>query len=766
MAAFEQKEAMRGEADAAAAPPPPAAASTGAPSIQISVDEDMQTTLTDVILDDFDKAKTDRNDRNYGITSKGEELRFDEWFEQIKKLYNGYRQPKTIPWKFCSNRSLRIATAIVDMIHSRLYPAVWNEDLCRWRPGNSVDAPKAERISKFMDWWVRVWAPLRSFYDQWVKYVAGMGDALVETTWEVEEIVTSMQVDVPIAGPDGVQLTETDGKPAVTKQPFVNRVEKTKSDYITKENVYFLKGARDVQRDPVMIKETFLYKQLQDMEKRGICVNVTEKLSKHIIVPEPAGNIAPAEKERLRQIKLRNMPVDVVRWYGHYDVDGSGMNDSVRIYVSEEHRIYLGGVRMRDVTKSGRRPLSFTKYDYYIERPKDLDGEGVLMKVYELAHEIDAIFNQMTDANTLSVLRPFFYDPSGDLDASAITLGPNKGIPVTDPQKNVYFPEMKMNITDLMNAIKMVMEFIERLTAASEYIMGRESDIVGGSGTATRTQAIVQSAEVRFTLPSERLRAGASDILSTHLDLIQLNIPMGFEQKVLGEKGEPIFQQGELNDMGLAGDFTAYLLPDPSMGSKETERQMMGMIYSMLLQNMVVGTDPAKIYELTYEWLKSMGRDEMFIKRILGPRPEQDMIDDPEDENTLMLQGDFKRVMPQITENHMFHIMKHMELQKSPSFLELQKTAPSLTTQISEYNQLHIQQHMEMMAAMMGLMQKQGGGPASGGSGAPSPGQESGPKPEGANGVGGMEAVPGAMGKALDTQRNGKVAGAAGKPTG
>jgi len=276
------------------------------------------------------------------------------------------------------------------------------------------------------------------------------------------------------------------------------------------------------------------------------------------------------EKERLRHIKIRNHPVEVLVWYGHYDVDGIGANESLKIMVAEEYKIYLGGVRMRDITKSGRRPLDFTKYDSYLNRPEDLDGEGILQKVKELAEEVDAIFNQMTDANTLSVLKPFFYDPSGDLDAAAINMGPNKGIPVTGPQRNVYIPPFETRTENLINAIRLVMEFVERLTAASEYVMGRESSIVGGSGTATRTQAIVQSAEIRFTLPSERLRLGASRILNTHLDLVQLNIPQGFEEKVVGESDEPIFHAGELTDEGISGEFQAYLLPDPSMGSKQT----------------------------------------------------------------------------------------------------------------------------------------------------------------------------------------------------
>ena len=89
------------------------------PSIQIPVDEQMQRLLVEIVLDDFNKAKGDRLQINYGTTSKGETLRFDKWLKDIKDLYNAKRIPKTIPWKFCSNRSMRIAASILDMICSR-----------------------------------------------------------------------------------------------------------------------------------------------------------------------------------------------------------------------------------------------------------------------------------------------------------------------------------------------------------------------------------------------------------------------------------------------------------------------------------------------------------------------------------------------------------------------------------------------------------------------------------------------------------------------
>ena len=721
------------------------------PSLQITLDEEMQKTLVEVVLDDYEKAKTDRGEREYGTTSKGEKLTFDSWYKTIKDLYNGERIAKDVPWQFCSNRSLRIATAILDLIHSRLFPAVWNEDLTRWRPGRTLDTPKSERITKLMNWWVRVYSPLKPYLDLWTKVTCGIGDSLTESYWDVEEIVTGETENIPITDESGLPLTNQDGTPALQPMQKINRIEKTKSRIITKDNVYFLKGSKDIQRDPVIVKETILFKELEELEKKGTCVNITgdDGLEKYMIVPEPSGEMDDATRLRIKKIKLRNLPVDVVREYLNYDVDGVGVNENIRIYVASEHRTYLGGVRMRDITKSGRRPIDFTKYDNYLERPDDLDGEGILHKVRELAEEVDACFNQITDANTLAVLRPFFYDPSGDVDAPAVKLGPNKGIPVTDPARNVYFPPFEIPTERLINAIRLVMEFVERLTAASEYIMGRESGTVGGSGTATRTNAIVQSAEIRFTLPSERLRLGASNILTQHLDLIQLNIPEGMEEQILGEKGERLFLDGELKDEAISGKFVAYLLPDPSMGSKQTERDLMNQLYSILMMNPLIMTNPQNIYRLTALWLKSQGKEP---EEILGPTPLIDDITDPEDENTLMIQGDFERVTPNFAENHLFHIQKHMDLEKSPHLQAMMQAAPELTNQILEYNQNHIVAHMEMMKSIQKAMAQ--GGESSGGA---KPGGENtnskGSKESKPNS--GLENTGGPLGKALNTQREG-----------
>ena len=722
------------------------------PTIQLQVSPEMEDQLVQIILEDWNASKTARGKRDYGMDSKGSALDFDKWLKGLRDLYNSRREPKDLPWKYCSNRSLRISASILDMIHSRLFPAVLNEELVRWRPGESTDQPKVERISKLMHWWTFIHSRVRQFYDIWVKQTTAYGDSLTESFWKVQPIDKGETVDEPITDEMGQPLINPDGTPAVLKSRTISLIETTASKVYPKEDVFLQEGSTDIKTEPVILRDNFKYRELEQGESEGKFANVSNLLRDKLNweKPEPTG-ITPEEEEKIKSIKIRNVGVEILKWYGNFDADGDGFAEDVRILIAPDYELYLGGMAVRNLTKSGKRPLDFTKFDNRIECPDENFGEGVLEKVKELSDEIDAVFNQMTDSNTIGILRPFFYDPGGDVDAPVLKLGPNKGTPVSDPSRNVFFPDIQIQTDKLILAIRLVLEFVERLTAASSYVLGKESEIVGGSGTATRTQAIVQSAEQRFAMPSERLREGAARIMQQHLDLLQLNIPPGLENRVLGEDGLPLFTANELTAEGISGEFDAYILMDPSMGSKQTERELATMLYSVLLMNPLVGTDAAKIYKVTADLIKSNGKDP---EEYLGPAPDWDMIDKPEDENTLIVQGDFARVKAQISENHLLHIQKHMELLQSPSMAAI---PPHLAMQIQQFTQQHIMEHQQMMQIMMSIMQKFGqakqiGGESEGGDGK---GPE-GPASQGMGGPSSMQTVPGPLGGAMQTQRGGE----------
>lgn len=721
--------------------------------IQIQVSPEMEDNLVSIILDDYESAKMARDKRNYGTTSRGVKLDFDKWRKELLDLYNAERIPKTVPWKFCSNRSLRISKAILDMLHARLFPSVVNENLIKFKAENVTSFPKLERVEKLMHWWLFVHDRIRQFFDDWVKVNLGFGDSITETSWLAIPKDTGQTEQKPVTDMQGNPVMEQDGNPSMVTSRSISLDEKTISRIYTRDKFFLQEGSKDIEHEPVILEDDFLYRELEQGEMQQQFVNVQSQLREKLpFSKEKTTGLDDKEAQKLKDIKLRNEHVKVLKWYGNFDADGDGFAEDVRVFISPDHRIFLGGVKLTQITKSGKRPIDFTKIESRMENVSENFGYGVLEVVKELAEEVDALFNQIADANTLAIMMPGFYDPGGDLEAASLSLQPNKLTPVTDPQRNIMFPQINAPTEKLIAAIRLVLEFIERLTAASSYVLGKESEIVGGSGTATRTNAIVSAANERFGMPAERLRQGVANIIRQHLDLLQLNIPPGLEQRILGDDGMPIFAPNELSMEGIAGEYDAFLLPDPSGGSQETEQQIAQMFYSILMQNPIVATDQTKIYRVTADMIKAYGKDP---KEYLGPEPESDMIDSPSDENTLILQGHFDKVSAQLQENHMVHIQKHQELMQSPS---LAYVPPALEAQVLNFTQQHIMQHVQMQQILMQMMNKGGSGgiagagkPPAGGGGLSQPG-----------GMPGLEQAPGPLGSALNEKRKGESGGGPG----
>lgn len=683
-------------------------------STQIQIDSKMEKLLVETVLDYYKSAEQARLKRDYGSNSKDIKFTFDTKLEHLKDMYYGRRQPKRIPWINCSNRSMKIAMAIIEMLHSRIFPAVWNENLIRWKPTEKTDRKKTERINKLMFWWINVKTKMHEFFDKWTKSAIGFGAVATEVSWNVKVKDTGEFITTPIVDEFGIQIYNKNGTPAENKEKKLVLEETTKTEIVPIENIYLQEGQKSLEEEPVIVKVKWLFSDLETMERNNKAVNVRESLNEDSIILEkqlenylnenvPMGT---QNYEIIKEVKLRGTSIDILKCYIKMDIDDDNLPEDIRILIDPVHNVYLGGVLIKDISKRGVRPINITKVNDLLEDPESLEGYGYLEMVMPLAEEIDAIFNQITDSNTLSVLRPGFYDPSGNLQPQNITLGPNKMIPVPNPQQNIYFPDIQIPVERLIVAMRGVLEFIERLTAASSYIMGKESEIVGGSGTATRTQAIVGAAETRFAIPAQRMRRGAARILTLILDQVQKNIPAGLENRILGEDDEPIFQNNELVAEGISGEYDAYLLDDISMGSVNIERQLAQVIYSTMLGNPIITSDATKIYFETAKWLRSWGEDPM---EHLGPEPEGMTIHSPEEENTMLLQGDFGEIRAKLTENHIQHIYKHNEIPSSPTFLSLSPTQQQIV--ITEV-QRHLQEHQQLMQQMMVLTERMKGGQA------------------------------------------------------
>lgn len=688
-------EQLQTPAQPAPEPAPPQAAPTD--GLLLVLSEEQQKELVAIIKEDYRNAMEARERKDWGKTSdSGEGLTFDEKMAQLIDLYEGADEQRPEPW-MCA-RSLKIAQAIVEMAVARLYPMVYNEDTLKWRPVRSTNKTLVQLVDRMMFWVVHVWMKGDKDALQFIRNAVMLGTVYSEAWWKREQRDMDNVQNVPIMGPDGQPMIGQDGKPMVIEQRLMRVDEKPCIRIIPVGKVLLQPGATNIEDDSVIVLEEYTYRELAAMEKQGLAENVASILKDEVdtrIATEFKLSLDKSENIADFNAKRRNMPIECLRWIGKYDANGDGFDEEIVALISNKEEVYLRSHMLSKISRTGKRTIIKTNL---IDRigGKAL-GIGLLEQVKPLAEEIDACFRQLTDANTMSVMRWGFYDPNSDYDPDEHVAKPRAMYPVSNPQQNVYFPDMQIPIERLLNAIKLVTEFIERLTAASSYVMGKESEVVGGSGTATRTQAIMSSADTRFNLPATNLRAGLAELYTDVFNLLALNIPEGLEEKILGAQYEKIFTQDITVQDALALEMECYLQPTADLGDSNTRRQLASMLYDKLLMGMnpLITTDPNRVWFVTANFLRAYGEDP---QEWIGKPSSVKASNDPMEEHTMIRDGRYCPVEPQ--ENHLEHIQVHTEELKGPNVL---LWPPDKI----QFLQQHIMQHQEMMQRVMMAMSQQ-----------------------------------------------------------
>jgi len=692
----------------------------------LKLDEEEQKKLVAIVKEDYDNAMSARQQTSWGSNEYGDGVDFDTKFADLINLYEG---PDALrPERWMCGRSLKIAQAIVEMLVARLFPAIWNEDLIRWRPVETTDKPRVESVNKIMPWVFSVWMKIEKDIVNIVRACVMMGTSYVESYWDVKKKDLDQVDQTPVVDEMGAPVMDpTSGQPMMVEQRLLKVEEKPAVRIIPITKLLTQPGCTDIQKEPIIKLEDFYYHELETLAKDGLMENVTDKLKTSVdktLQSKFDAALASAERVADLNAKRRMHLVESLIWYGNYDADKDGFAEEICCMVALREELFLRAFKISKVSRRGERPI---RQINFINRIHKLLGIGVLEQVKPLAEEIDAVFRQIQDANTLSILKWGFYDPNSDYSPDEHIAKPRAMYPVTNPSQNVFFPDMQVPTERLLNAIRLVLEFIERLTAASSYVMGKEGNFSGGSGTATKTAAIVTSAEQRFNLPTANIRQGLGIVLTDIFDLCFLNMPAGLEKRILGENSEPIFETPDKVRDAFAQEMDAYLLPNASFGDVGTERELATMLYDKF----VLGGNPFVVGNVTKLWKASANVLKAYKEdptEWLGKGPSEKPSDDPMDEHTMFREGMVIHAEPQ--ENHLEHMMVHNKFLNSSDILLWSK-------EMVEVLRAHIEEHMQLMQMVMqfqagqkkggDLGQQNGGGkPSTAGSGASPTGGQSG----------------------------------------
>ena len=556
---------------------------------------------------------------------------------EVLDLYEGKVQ-KAPAFTGAANVSTRVVTMVVEILHSILFPAVWNEDLHYWTPTESTDIAQAAAVSKWMKWDASR-NKLKLLINDWVKWIILEGTQVSKTRWDEKwKWVQKKVPDAPgmMKAMKKVLLNLAKGKQEfdVDVQPYKIEYEPMKremvaTDLINLEDVGFpthCNPTMDVEdlehiwhRYPKFIHE------LQEMEDRGFIAHgstakIGAAIEKGIVGGKEQGTAKQrmdAEGSRAVDIEKGCTPVKIVEWYGKWLCGGKWQE--IVLWIDTTTKTYLAGTYLRYIDKFEKRPFRISQL---IRRKGRMYGISIGELVKEYQKILDEMQNQNLNAGKLATQPPGFYRAASGYDPEQVVLQPGIMIPVDDINDVRWF-QIPATTLPSHEEMRLILEMVEKIASIGSYQSGQESNIVRTRATARGTMAVIQQGERRFFVLGMSLQSHLAEMMQDRLRYYQQYLSSDMAERVLGPDGQALFPEG-LGAADLAGEFDLQMSLDATGGSKSQKQEFASMIYQNYMANPLVQQDPGRVWEVSARPLREI--DEVDIESILGPKPQQQAI--------------------------------------------------------------------------------------------------------------------------------------------
>lgn len=276
------------------------------------------------------------------------------------------------------------------------------------------------------------------------------------------------------------------------------------------------------------------------------------------------------------------------------------------------------------------------------------------------------------------------------------------------------------------------MDLIQKLTFLNSTMFGQET---AERPTARGTLAVIAQSNQKFGLLGARVQKIFADLITDTRKDYEQNMPKGIENRILGENNQPVW--GTLSPEYIAGDYDCIMPLDLTAGDASFEKQADQLIFQSMVNDPIVGQNPAYAWEVRAGYLRSLGK--LNIEDYIGPKP--DMQDSPgliADENNMISQEMNVQIHPQ--DNDLQHMNGHQEF-KRKNYMNMTQNALHLMTKHILDHRMAYMQKMQQQAAVGGGNGQNGGTSMAGTFGKPSVSAIQGPSIHGQMG-GGTPSIP------------------------
>lgn len=605
------------------------------------------------ILSDYEADKAARSDW---------ERNFQMWTRQ----YDGVLASKTFPFENSSNLHIPLISWTVDALHSRLMNPLFSTDEIvnvRAQPdGQSQSADSAKAVGQFANWQAREQLDLFNVLDEVTPRTILYGTWFVKPRPTRRYAKTAKGFEEVYNGPELCSVSPWDvllpgDCPKLEKaEHIIQRVWLTLNDLVMREaqGIYFHVS--------------------ENMEKIRATAKAREQDELQVTKIQTGGT----------QLGRRNW-LEAFECYYQYDLDGDGFAEEWIFTVLKDSRLLIRASELYTVYPSGQRPWVQFRYKQAMRGPY---GRGIGQELDDIASEVNAIFNQMTDAGTLS-LAPITKSQLGSSAAAQIEksggIFPGMHIQTENPLTDVVMESLTPNVTFGIQDVQLLLGFAERVSAISDVQLGRSPDRPNQPRTYGQSAMMQESGSEILQTIGNRYKDSISQVFRQVHWLNQSYLPWVSFYRVTGLDGRSVFGQVSASELQGKYDFSLVAVSPARNKMLDRAQKMQAVQFVLpLLDRARVDPGVFRIVKLVWETF-DLNRLEEVVQ--LG--------DDPVNrEHVAMLRGQQVSATPY--DDHMRHVGLHYNFAR--------EAEQSQRPDIAALAESHIQQHVQMMGEVRGQM--------------------------------------------------------------
>lgn len=541
--------------------------------------------------------------------------------EFIEPIY-----PQATDW--ASTIHLPTTLTIVKTFHARMYAAIMGMDPpFNVRARQAANSDRAPLIESLMRYAIRDWANnyegIEDEIDAWIYDWVSKGPGYLKTRWHKD---FAKFVDVEEEQIEDFEETIDPETGEVIEVPVTRVVEREVARVIEKfsgpmfervpvEDIVCVGDPHPQRSDAVIQQSWYTASELWSLVDQKIfrkkAVEKVIRSGETMKTADSTGAMKQWEHEISASGSVdKEHDLDRYKVYEAYikvDVDGSGINSDIIVWVDHQSKEILRATYLQRVMRTGLIPFHYIEFH---RRNGSKHPMGLCEMIYSLSKEIDAMHNIRIDIGILTSMPWGFYRPTASsMKEEKLPVEPGAMIPLDNPSTDVFFPNLGNRTSFGFQEEAALMNQVERLTSISDMSLGIMSGNQGAARTATGARALVGEANANLDIYLRRLNRGWKSALKYLFHMMQDRLPPGFMFRIEGDNGHQYWERVESRET-LAGMYDFEVEGNSANSNKQIQLEQANLLYQVTgnpidLQLGIVS--PRERYEAIKHMLKANG---------------------------------------------------------------------------------------------------------------------------------------------------------------